>query len=61
MKQPSAPTLDIQPLTPEQFPDSATLFEELGDPRWCWSQWQAGRHHSNEFVQHRTRPMTIRL
>jgi GNAT superfamily N-acetyltransferase len=29
-------TLDIQPLTLERFPDLAALFEEGGDPRWCW-------------------------
>src|SRR4051794_2859223 len=29
-------TLDIQPLTLERFPDLAELFEQGGDPRWCW-------------------------
>ncbi len=24
------------PLTPERFPDLAALFEEGGDPKWCW-------------------------
>lgn len=28
--------LDIQPLTPERLPDLATLFEQGGDPKWCW-------------------------
>jgi GNAT superfamily N-acetyltransferase len=28
--------LDIQPLTPARFDDLAALFEEGGDPRWCW-------------------------
>ena len=28
--------LDIQPLTPERLPDLAGLFEQGGDPRWCW-------------------------
>ena len=28
--------LDIVPLTPERFPDLAALFEEGGDPKWCW-------------------------
>jgi GNAT superfamily N-acetyltransferase len=28
--------LDIQPLTPERVPDLATLFEQGGDPKWCW-------------------------
>ena len=28
--------LDIRPLTPERFPDLAALFEQGGDPKWCW-------------------------
>ncbi len=28
--------LDIVPLTPERFADLAALFEEGGDPKWCW-------------------------
>ncbi|HET8786318.1 MAG TPA: GNAT family N-acetyltransferase [Candidatus Limnocylindrales bacterium] len=28
--------LDIRPLTPERLPDLASLFEQGGDPRWCW-------------------------
>ena len=28
--------LDIQPLTPERIPDLATLFNQGGDPKWCW-------------------------
>ncbi len=28
--------LEILPLTPERFPDLAALFEEGGDPKWCW-------------------------
>ena len=28
--------LDIQPLTPDRFSDLATLFEQGGDPKWCW-------------------------
>jgi len=28
--------LDFQPLTPERIPDLATLFEQGGDPKWCW-------------------------
>jgi GNAT superfamily N-acetyltransferase len=31
-----APGLDIKPLTPERLPDLAELFEEGGDPKWCW-------------------------
>jgi GNAT superfamily N-acetyltransferase len=32
----SLPNLTIEPLTPDRFADVATLFEEGGDPRWCW-------------------------
>jgi GNAT superfamily N-acetyltransferase len=28
--------LDIKPLTPERLPDLAALFEQGGDPKWCW-------------------------
>jgi GNAT superfamily N-acetyltransferase len=28
--------LDIVPLTPARFGDLAALFEEGGDPKWCW-------------------------
>ncbi len=28
--------LQIRPLTPERLPDLAGLFEQGGDPRWCW-------------------------
>lgn len=28
--------MDILPLTPERFADLAALFEEGGDPKWCW-------------------------
>ena len=28
--------LDIRPLTPDRFADLAALFEEGGDPKWCW-------------------------
>ena len=28
--------LDVRPLTPDRFPDLAALFEEGGDPKWCW-------------------------
>jgi GNAT superfamily N-acetyltransferase len=28
--------LDIQPLTPDRLPDLASLFEQGGDPKWCW-------------------------
>jgi GNAT superfamily N-acetyltransferase len=29
-------SLDIQPLTPDRLPDLASLFEQGGDPKWCW-------------------------
>lgn len=28
--------LDIQPLTGERLPDLAALFNQGGDPKWCW-------------------------
>jgi GNAT superfamily N-acetyltransferase len=28
--------LKVVPLTPERFPEVAALFEEGGDPKWCW-------------------------
>ncbi len=31
-----AATLHIRPLTPERLPDLASLFEQGGDPKWCW-------------------------
>ena len=31
-----ATTLDIRPLTPDRLPDLALLFEQGGDPKWCW-------------------------
>ena len=33
---PATADLDIRPLTPERFGDLAELFEEGGDPKWCW-------------------------
>ena len=32
----TATTFDIRPLTPERLPDLASLFEQGGDPKWCW-------------------------
>jgi GNAT superfamily N-acetyltransferase len=32
----SMPDLTIEPLTPDRFADVAALFEEGGDPKWCW-------------------------
>ena len=34
----------VQPLTPERFADLAALFEEGGDPRWCWCQFYRVRN-----------------
>jgi len=31
-----AVTLDIRPLTPERLSDLAGLFNQGGDPKWCW-------------------------
>lgn len=28
--------LDFEPLTPDRIPDLATLFDQGGDPKWCW-------------------------
>ena len=28
--------LHFEPLTPDRLPDLATLFEQGGDPKWCW-------------------------
>jgi GNAT superfamily N-acetyltransferase len=32
----STATLEIRPLTPERLPDLGSLFEQGGDPKWCW-------------------------
>ena len=41
--------LRIEPLTPERTPDLATLFDQGGDPKWCWCAWfrVRGRDWSN--------------
>jgi GNAT superfamily N-acetyltransferase len=36
MTDASAGDLEIRPLTPERMPDLAGLFEQGGDPKWCW-------------------------
>lgn len=45
------PTVDLEivPLTAARFPDLAALFEEGGDPRWCWCTYfrVRGRSWSN--------------
>jgi len=28
--------IDVRPLTPDRLPDLAALFEQGGDPKWCW-------------------------
>lgn len=40
-------TIDIQPLTPERLPDLASLFDQGGEPKWCWCDWQVGREVRN--------------
>jgi GNAT superfamily N-acetyltransferase len=32
-------TIEIEPLTSDRWNDLAALFEEGGDPRWCWCQF----------------------
>ena len=41
--------LDIRPLTPDRIADLATLFDQGGDPKWCWCTYfrARGRHWSN--------------
>ncbi len=34
-----AVALEIQPLTAKRIPDLATLFDQGGDPRWCWCSY----------------------
>jgi len=31
--------LRFEPLTPDRIPDLATLFDQGGDPKWCWCAW----------------------
>ena len=33
---PKGAALDVRPLTPDRLNDLAGLFEEGGDPKWCW-------------------------
>jgi GNAT superfamily N-acetyltransferase len=46
-------TLEVHPLTPERFGDLALLFEEGGDPRWCWCMYfrARGRDWSNSTAE----------
>ena len=41
--EPSA-DLVVHPLTSERFGDLAALFEEGGDPKWCWCQFYRVRN-----------------
>jgi hypothetical protein len=42
---PNAPSdLAIHPLTPDRWDDLAALFQEGGDPKWCWYKSQVGKH-----------------
>jgi ribosomal protein S18 acetylase RimI-like enzyme len=38
MRRMAAPhdDLRVEPLTPDRFADLAALFQEGGDPKWCW-------------------------
>jgi hypothetical protein len=42
---PDSHGLDIVPLTPARFVDLAALFEEGGDPKWCWYYPDVGYRH----------------
>jgi GNAT superfamily N-acetyltransferase len=35
--------LEIRPITPELWPALAELFDEGGDPRWCWCMFWRSR------------------
>jgi hypothetical protein len=35
-------SLGIPPLTPYRLPDLADLFEQGGDPKWCWCKSYVG-------------------
>jgi GNAT superfamily N-acetyltransferase len=37
--RPSAEPIEVLPLTPDRFADLAALFEQGGDPRWCWCSY----------------------
>ena len=43
------PALVIEPLTPTRLPDLASLFEQGGDPKWCWCAFY--RVRSTDFSQ----------
>ncbi|MCV0402558.1 MAG: GNAT family N-acetyltransferase [Chloroflexi bacterium] len=35
--------LVVEPLTPDRLPDLARLFDQGGDPKWCWCAWYRAR------------------
>src|SRR6476620_5511165 len=37
--EPTIAKLDIRPLTPDRLPDLAALFDQGGDPKWCWCSY----------------------
>lgn len=42
-------TLNVRPLTTERVADLATLFDQGGDPKWCWCAYfrVRGRNWTN--------------
>ena len=55
MSEPVA--IDVRPLTPDRFADLAALFEEGGDPKWCWCTYFRfrGRDWSNSTADGQSR------
>jgi GNAT superfamily N-acetyltransferase len=51
MSEPLA--IDVKPLTSDRFADLAALFEEGGDPKWCWCTYFRfrGRDWSNSTAE----------
>jgi len=37
--RPTRDAISVEPLRTDRFADLAALFEEGGDPRWCWCQF----------------------
>jgi GNAT superfamily N-acetyltransferase len=37
--QSAPPAINVHPLTTDRFDDLAELFNEGGDPKWCWCQY----------------------
>ena len=50
---PPVHSLEVRPLTPDTFGDLAALFEEGGDPKWCWCMFfrARGRDWSNSTAE----------